>query len=104
MTFPTEFDGYRKTALSDLQGAWLNFRSTLVDLDGMKNRNRLLFHVEEAMSWECVRDLERMRTLTTLIRNIVLQSEPPSDVVVGIEEVAETLQEVFAEIAEGEKL
>jgi len=104
VTFTTEPEGYKKTALSDLQGAWSNFRSMLVDADGMNNRNRLLFHVDEAMSWECVRDLERMRTLTLLIRNIVSQSEPPSDVVQGIEEVADALREVFAALAEGEKL
>lgn len=104
MTFPTESEGYKKTALSDLQGAWFNFRSALVDADGMQNRNRLLFHVDEATSWECVRDLTTMRTVTNLIRNIVLQSEPPPDVIEGIKEVDEALREVFAALAEGEKL
>ena len=64
MTFPTESEGYKKTALSDLQGAWSNFRSLLAEADGMNDRNRLLFHVDEAMSWECVRNLEHMSTLT----------------------------------------
>ena len=104
MTFNTESEGYQKTALSDLQGAWSNFRSALVDADGMSNRNRLLFHVDEAMSWECVRDLKRMRELTLLIRNILVQSEPPPEVSEGIEDVAEALREVFAALREGEKL
>ena len=104
MTFATESNGYEKTALSDLQGAWTNFRSTLVDADGFVNRERLLFHVDEAMSWECVRELERMRTMTTLIRNIVLQSEAPPEVLEGIDAVVEALREVFAALAEGKKL
>ena len=104
MTFSTESHGYQKTALSDLQGAWTNLRSMLVDADGIEIRDRLLFHVDEAMSWECVRDLEQMHTMTTLIRNIALQSEAPPEVLECIEEVFEALLEVFAAVAEGENL
>ncbi len=45
-----------------------------------------------------------MRTMTTLIRNIVLQSEAPPEVLEGIDDVVEALLEVFTAIAEGEKL
>lgn len=104
MTFNTESQGYKKTALADLQGAWMNLREILVDADGTKDRARLLFQVDEAMSWECVRDLNRMRAMTTLIRNIALQSEAPTEVIEGIDNVVEALREVFAALAEGEKL
>ena len=104
MTFSTESPGYQKTALADLQGAWSNFRSALVDADGIANKGRLLFHVDEAMSWECVRNLHRMRDMTTLIRNIVLQSEAPPHVMEAIDDVVDALREVFAALAEGEKL
>ena len=104
MTFNTESQSYKKTALADLQGAWMNLRQILVDANGTKNPARLLFQVDEAMSWECVRDLNRMRAMTTLIRNIALQSEASTEVIEGIDDVVEALREVFAALAEGEKL
>ena len=45
-----------------------------------------------------------MRAMTTLIRNIALQSEAPTEVIEGIDNVVEALREVFAALAEGEKL
>lgn len=104
MTFNTESQSYQKTALADLQGAWMNLRQLLVDTNGSKNPARLLFHVDEAMSWECVRDLNRMRAMTILIRNIALQSETSTEIIEGIDDVVESLREVFAALGEGEKL
>ena len=34
MPFHTESTGYEKTILSDLQGAWINFRSSVADNAG----------------------------------------------------------------------
>jgi len=82
----------------------MNLRQIIVDTDGTKNRARLLFQVDEAMSWECVRDLSRMRAMTTLIRNIALQSEASTEIIEGIDDVVEALREVFAALSEGEKL
>lgn len=79
-------------------------RAALVEANGVENRNRLLFHVDEAMSWECVRDLDRMRSTLVLIRNIANQSKVPEEVLEWIEMVQEDLEEVMLAIAEGEDL
>jgi len=51
MGFIKEPSGYYKTALSDLQGAWGNLRETVVNNFGFPNSDKLLFHIDEAMSW-----------------------------------------------------
>ena len=104
MSFYTEPKSYQKTALSDLQGAWENLRVALVEADTVEDRDRLLFHVDEAMSWESVRNLDQMRSTLVLIRNIAMQSKVPNEIVEWIEIVQEDLEEVFLAIAEGEKL
>jgi hypothetical protein len=60
MSFITEPPGYQKTILSDLQGAWLTFRQSVIDSGGFENFDRVLFHTDEAMSWETVHNLNRM--------------------------------------------
>ena len=59
----TEPTGYKKTILSDLQGAWEWLRETVVENAGFEGWERVLFHIDEAMSWEIVRNLERMKPL-----------------------------------------
>jgi hypothetical protein len=53
MSFQEEPTGYDKTALSDLQGAWQNLRDTVVEKHPFPEWERLLFHIDEGMSWEC---------------------------------------------------
>jgi len=50
MGFPTEPTSYEKTALSDLQGAWIGLRAAVVDNFGFPDSDKLLFHIDEAMS------------------------------------------------------
>lgn len=57
MTFFTEPPAYEKTLLSDLQGAWQHLRETAVQHAGFPGWNRVLFHIDEAMSWETVRQM-----------------------------------------------
>ena len=45
MVFPTENTGYEKTILSDLQGAWILLRESVVDTEGFDGWNRVLFHI-----------------------------------------------------------
>jgi len=52
MPFVTEPTGYEKTAISDLQGSWGNLRDAVVENFGFPDSDRLLFHINEAMSWE----------------------------------------------------
>jgi hypothetical protein len=102
MAFYTEPTHYEKTALSDLQGAWENLRDVVVAARPFADWERLLFHIDEAMSWESVRNLEQMRKALLLIQNIATQSSVPVEVSEGIGEVRENLEEVFAAIAQGE--
>jgi hypothetical protein len=63
MSFYKEPTQYEKTALSDLQGAWTILRDAVVENFGFPGSDKIIFHIDEAMSWECVRDLNRMYPL-----------------------------------------
>ena len=102
MAFYTEPTHYKKTALSDLQGAWENLRDVVVEARPFPDWERLLFHIDEGMGWESVRNLEGMRKALLLIQNIAAQSSVSAEVSEGIEVVRENLEEVFAAIAQGE--
>ena len=104
MTFFTEPDHYEKTILSDLQGAWGCLRSEVVKHAGFLNWDRLLFHIDEAMSWETVRHLERMEPLLRLIRNLAAQGEAPQEIMETLEDIAEILQEVRQDLKQGKRL
>lgn len=91
MTFFTEPTGYEKTILSDLQGAWECLRQDIV----VPGWERMLLHVDEAMSWETVRHLPRMRPLLLLIRNLAIQNQAPAVVLERIEDVGDILEEVL---------
>jgi len=101
MGFPTESSGYEKTILSDLQGAWTLLRQSVVETDGFQGMDRVLFHIDEAMSWESVRNLGRMPPLLLIIRNLCLQGRAPEEVMESIEVVHETLHEVLLEYPPG---
>jgi hypothetical protein len=101
MTFYTEPTGYQKTILSDLQGAWGNLRESVVDNPGFDGWERILFHIDEAMSWESVRNLDSMKTTLLLIRNLACQTETPDEILELIEDVTHILDEVFTAIRSG---
>jgi hypothetical protein len=104
MPFFTEPDHYEKTILSDLQGAWEVLRAAVVDHAGFPGWERVLFHTDEAMSWETVRHLERMEPLLRLIRNLPVQGDAPAEILEAIEEIAEILQEVMPAVRRGRPL
>src|SRR5208282_1578513 len=97
MAFPIERSGYEKTILSDLQGAWILLRESVVDTDGFDGWDRVLFHIDEAMSWESVRNIGRMPPLLLIIRNLCLQGGAPTEVMENIEAVHDILHEVLLE-------
>lgn len=97
MAFPTERSGYQKTILSDLQGAWTLLRESVVDTKGFDGWDRVLFNIDEAMSWETVRNLDRMPPLLMVIRNLCHQGKAPGEVMENIEEVNDILKEVLQE-------
>lgn len=101
MAFITEPSGYEKTAISDLQGSWGNLRGAVVDNFGFPESDKLLFHIDEAMSWESVRNLKLMKSTFILVQNTAIQAKVPKEAVEWIDDVRESLDAVFEEIAEG---
>ena len=103
MGFPTEPTSYEKTALSDLQGAWIGLSEAVVNDFGFPDSDKLLFHIDEAMSWESVRNLERMKSTLLLVQNIISQSDVPEEIKECLGDVREGMNEVFSALKEGEK-
>ena len=97
MPFTEEQTGYEKTILSDLQGSWSLLRDSVVDAAGFEGWERAIFHIDEAMSWETVRNLKRMPPLLLIIRNICMQGRAPKEVLENIKDVDEILKEVLSE-------
>lgn len=97
MPFLQEPTGYEKTILSDLQGAWTLLRTSVVEAAGFDGWDRAIFHIDEAMSWENVRNFRRMPPLLLIIRNICTQGKAPEEVLENIREVEEVLKEVLSE-------
>ena len=104
MAFYTEPTQYQKTALSDLQGAWENLRDAVVENRPFPEWEKLMFHIDEGMSWESVRNLDHMRNTLLLIQNLAAQPQTPAEVSEGVEHVGEDLKEVFEALARGEIL
>ncbi len=102
MAFYTEPTQYQKTALSDLQGAWENLRDVVVENRPFPEWEKLLFHIDEGMSWESVRNLDHMRNTLLLIQNLTAQPQTPAEVSAWVEQVRENLQKVFEALARGE--
>jgi hypothetical protein len=98
MTFQTESTGYEKTILSDLQGAWMVLRESVANSARFEGCDRVLFHIDEAMSWESVRNLRLMPPLLLIIRNLCLQGKAPDEVIQNIDDVNEVLTEALEEL------
>ena len=104
MAFITEPTGYHKTALSDLQGVWGNLRELVVENFGFPDSDKLLFHIDEAMSWECVRKLKLMKETFLIIQNISAQSKAPEEIIELVDMVRESLEDVSPAIRESQQL
>jgi hypothetical protein len=92
--FHEEPHHYEKTIFSDLQGAWGILRAAVADHHPFPGSERLLFHVDEGMSWESVRNLSQMRKALLLIQNIAGANETPEEVIEAVEEVVGILKEI----------
>lgn len=105
MAFEPEPIGYVKGILSDLQGAWNCLRNAVVEMKPSEPQHKLIFHIDEAMSWESVRDLKHMRKTLVLITNIAKQTAVLNEEVYEwLDDIYEILDEVLAEIKRGKKL
>ena len=101
MPFYREEHHFHKTALSDLQGAWENLRDEVVNLHPFENSERLLFQIDEAMSWESVNNLNHMDSIILLIHNIAGRSRAPEQIIAYIQQVQEDLGAVLEDIGDG---
>jgi hypothetical protein len=72
-------------------------RESVVDTKGFDGWDRVLFHIEEATSWETVRNLNRMPPLLLIIRNLCSQGKGPGEVMESIDEINDILKEVLQE-------
>ena len=102
MSFEQEETAYHKTAISDLQGAWSILRDHVVKAFGFEGSEKLLFHIDEAMSWECVRALNQMKPIILVIDNIAKQSNASEEIIELIQNVRENYEEALEAIKEGE--
>ena len=101
MSFYQEEYQFHKTALSDLQGAWQNLRDTVVESHPFKDSDRIIFQIDEAMSWESVNNLKHMGNVLLLINNIAIQAKAPEEVVELIKLVRECFDATLEDIASG---
>lgn len=102
MAFFEEPSQHLKTALSDLQGTWENLREAVVLAHPFPDADRLLFHIDEAMSWESVRNLRYMEKILLVVQNIAAQSRAPAEVSEWVKAVRENFDEVLVAIDKGE--
>jgi hypothetical protein len=101
MKFIQEPTGYTKTAISDLQGAWSLLRDQVVSEFGFEGSDKLLCHIDEAMSWERVRDLDLMKPVLLMIDNIAKQSNASDDIEELISNVRDNYDLAIKAIREG---
>ncbi len=104
MPFHKEPSLYSKTIISDLQGAWCNLREAVLKDHESRDCSQLLFHIDEAMSWESVRNLAHMKSTLVLIQSIAQQMRASGEVMMWIEEVRDTLSEALDETKQGKKV
>ncbi len=95
--FYTEQQVYEKTSLSELQGAWENFKTTLLKQHPFDNSDKIIFHMNEAMSWEVVRNLHEMKNIYMLIRNIIIKTQQYETLVEELNEIKSCLDDALEE-------
>jgi hypothetical protein len=104
MSFYQEPTHYEKTILSDLQGAWEVLRDEVIKEQASKDCSQLLFHINEAMSWESVRNLNQMKNTFVLVQSIAQQINVSDEIMGLIEDVRDVLYEALNEIQHGKIL
>jgi hypothetical protein len=80
MSLHPEPISYVKGILSDLQGAWSSLRETVIKSPASEINERLLFHIDEGMSWGSVRDLTQMQKAIIVISNLVNQENLSNEI------------------------
>ena len=102
MPFETESTGYEKTVLSELQGAWQVLRDEVAEQAGFPGWERALFHIDEAMSWESVRNPQSMHKSLVLVRNLLGKGGVPEEVSEQLAVVNDLMAETLQALKEGD--
>jgi hypothetical protein len=102
MAFEKEPASYEKSVLSDLQGAWQSLRDAVVAEAGFPNWGRVLFHIDEAMSWESVRNLRTMHESLVLVRNLLGQDEVSDELNDHLQAVNELMADALRALETGD--
>jgi hypothetical protein len=98
MASKNESTGYRETILSELQRAWRRLGDLAVEYRDFEGCNRAILHINEATSWEVVRDLKKMAGLIGEIRKICTRGKADKKVMEQIENVDGILERTLSEI------
>lgn len=101
MSFYQEPFHYEKTIFSDLQGAWEVLRDEVIKEHTSKDCSQLLLHINEAMSWESVRNLNHMKNTFVLVQSIAQQINLSNEIMELIEDLRDVLYEVLNQIQHG---
>jgi len=67
----------------------------VVNSGGFKGADKVLFHTDEAMSWEVVRNLKLMPPLVLIIRNLCAQGTAPEEILQYLNEINEILEKTL---------
>ena len=74
----------------------------MADQAGFPDWDRALFHIDEAMRWESVRNLQHMRKSLVLVRNLLGQNGVPVTVKECLEAVNDLMNETLHALKDGE--
>jgi hypothetical protein len=77
-------------------------RQTVVEAGPFPDATRLLFHIDEGMSWESVREPKAMRQALLLVHNVAVQGLVPPEVIEDIQIVREAFDDVQDAIERGD--
>jgi hypothetical protein len=76
-------------------------RDEVIKEQSSKDCSQLLFHIDETMSWESVRNLNHMKNTFVLVQSIAQQIKVSDEIMQLIEDVRDVLYEVLNEIQRG---
>ena len=73
----------------------------MAEQPGFPNWERALFHIDEAMSWESVRNLQAMHRTLVVVRNLLSHDEVPEEVRIRLDDVNVAMEEMLQALREG---
>lgn len=89
---------------SELESAWLCLEEAIFDLPDSKNKFQLLHLIDQGMSWESVRNVEKMREAITHLYNIIRLDISDPEVHYWINAVRRFFYDIIARLKKGECL